>query len=181
MSDGERRKSGAVEERERLIVEIERAFAETPPPDPITVCGSDCPECSDLTREFYGRRWREIDDAKLEANRSLSFFTPEAFCYFLPAYLRYSLRHFVLFSEVCEFTVYNLTVNLGAANNPEGAGSRISWIQERLSLLDRRQAAIVLRFLTLVSEDEELSGFHYDIGQGISDLKDKLGELHLLD
>jgi hypothetical protein len=170
-------KTATTDERERLVAEIEQTFPENPLPNPITVCGSDCPECRDITTEFYGQRWSEIDDAKLEANKSLSFFTPEAFCYLLPAYLRYSLRHFDLSSEVCEFKVYTLTVNIGVAKDP----SRTSWMRERLSCLDRRQAEIVLRFLTLVSEDEELSGFHYDIAQVVSDLKDTLHELNLLD
>jgi len=78
---------------------------------------------------------------------------------------------------VCEFTVYSLTVDLSATKDP----ARTSWLRERMSRLDRRQAEIVLRFLTLVSEDEELSGFHYDIGQLISDLNNMLRELKLLD
>jgi len=52
----DQKKRKPAEERERLIAEVEQAFAETPLPDPITSCGSDCPECSDLTKEFYGRR-----------------------------------------------------------------------------------------------------------------------------
>jgi len=168
---------GPAAERAALIAEIEQAFATNPLPHPITTCGSDCPECRDITAEFYGRSWPEIDNAKLEANKSMSFFTAQAFHYFLPAYLRYSLRHFDLNSEVCEFTVYALTPDLNGIKDP----ARISWLRERLSCLDRKQAEIVLRFLVLVSQDEELGEFHYDIQECISSVRELLNNLKLLD
>ena len=168
--------TGAAAERIQLIAEIEQAFEASLLPNPITECGSDCPECSAITAEFYEQPWLQIEDAKIEANKSLSFFTPKAFHYFLPAYLRYSLRHFDLNSEVCEFTVYALTPNLGREDP-----ARTAWLRERLSCFDRKQAEIVVRFLTLVSQDEELSGFHYDIEEGISDLRGLLRDLKLLD
>jgi len=170
----EEKGTGSAAERIELIAEIEQTFEARPLPHPIAEC--DCPGCRDLTADFYGRQWLEIDDAKLEANKSLSFFAPKAFHYFLPAYLRYSLRHFNLGSEVCEFTVYALTPNLGREDPV-----RTAWLRERLSCFDRKQAEIVVRFLTLVLQDEELSGFHYDIEEGISDLRGLLRDLKLLD
>ena len=57
----------------------------------------------------------------------------------------------------------------------------MAWMRERFLCFDRRQVDIVLRFLTLVSEDEELSGFHYNIEEEISGLKGLLRDLKLLD
>lgn len=168
--------SSAAEERARFIAEIERAFAATPLPERITDCDPDCPECNAITAEFYGRQWKEIDDAKIEANRSMSFFTPNAFHYFLPAYLRYSLKHFNLDSDVCEFTVYALMPSTGSEDP-----ARTAWLRERLSCFDRKQAEIVVRFLTLVSQDEELRDFHYDIEEIIASVKGLLRDIKLQD
>jgi len=171
----EEKGTGSAAERIELIAEIEQTFEARPLPHPIAEC--DCPGCRDLTADFYGRQWLEIDDAKLEANKSLSFFAPKAFHYFLPAYLRYSLRHFNLDSAVCEFTVYALAPTGDLVKDP----SRTAWMRERLICFDRKQAEVILRFLALVSQDEELSGFHYDIGEGISYLTGLLRDLKLLD
>lgn len=167
-------------ERMRLIAEIDQAFPARPLPERITDCDPDCPECNAITAEFYGQQWQVIDDAKIEANKSMSFFSPKAFHYLLPAYLRYSLRHFAFNSDnsdVCEFMVYALTPDLGASTEP----SRAAWMRERFSLLDRKQAEIVVGFLTLISRDEELRDFHYDIDEIIGSLKGLLRELKVLD
>ena len=164
-------------DRNLLIAAIDEAFASIPLPVSITECDPDCPECNDLTAEFQGRRWQELDDARIEANYSLSLLTPRAFHYFLPAYLRFSLRHFNLNSRVCEFTVYAVMPSEEIRKNP----SRMAWMRERVSCLNRKQAETVLWFLTLVSQDAELSNFHYDIEEGISCLKNMLRELKLMD
>jgi hypothetical protein len=164
-------------DRNLLIAAIEQAFASIPLPGLITVCDPDCPECNDLTTEFQGWRWQDLDDGKIEANYSLSLFSPQAFCHFLPAYLRYALRHFNMDSRVCEFTVYAVTPSEEIRKNP----SLMAWMRERLSGLDRKQAETVLWFLTLVSQDAALSDFHYDIEEGISCLKALLRDLKLTD
>lgn len=174
MSSGNQ--TGSASERTQLIAEIERAFAARPLPARTTDCDPDCPECNAITADFYGRQWEEIDDAKIAANRSMSFFTPNAFRYFLPAYLRYSLKHFNLDSDVCEFTVYGLTPSMGSED-----AAKTAWLREQLICFDRKQAEIVVRFLMLVSQDEELSGFHYNIEETITSLKGLLHDLKLWD
>lgn len=45
-------------------------------------------ECVDIKAAFHGKAWKKIPwQLLVEQNSGLSFFTPEAFCYYLPAYL----------------------------------------------------------------------------------------------
>jgi len=164
------------DEKARLIVAVEEAFSATPLPSAITDC--DCPWCSDLLAEFQGRPWLEIEDAKIAANwTALASLSPEGFHYILPAYLRHSLKHFNLDSEVCEYTIYSLTPNAEMMKNPRISKSTYA----RLKCFNRKQVEVILQFLALVSRDEELSDFHSEFEENVSRLKGLLKEVNLLD
>lgn len=159
----------------RLISAIEKGFPVRPMPTRITEC--PCPECRDLHCAFYGREWKGISDRTLEANfSSLSLFSPQAFSYFLPAYLTYSLKHFVLFCDVLEFTIYALSPDAKFTKDP----TRANWMKDRFKPLNETQCDVILKFLSLVARDEDLSGFHTQLDRGISHLKDVLRDLSLL-
>jgi Family of unknown function (DUF6714) len=164
------------DERTGLIAAIEKAFDATPAPQSITDC--DCLWCRDVVADFSGRLWPEMEDARIKANySSLASLSPQAFHYFLPAYLRHSLKHFNLNSEVCEYTVYAVAPNAEVMKD----SSAIERMRERLRHFDRKQAEIILHFLELVAGDAELSDYHTDTGECISNLKGLMRDLNLLD
>lgn len=71
---------------ERLARRIETAFADTPYPAAITSGASD--ESCDVALLFHGMRWPWLTAEYLDLqSAALAFFEPEAFRYFLPAYL----------------------------------------------------------------------------------------------
>jgi hypothetical protein len=74
--------------RERLIQSIERAFEPTPrPPDEQSALGWDY-EVAEIQHDFRGLDWRHLHPDFLSFHSSaLSFFSPSAFRYFLPAFL----------------------------------------------------------------------------------------------
>lgn len=85
-----------MEDEERaLVAQIEQAFTNTsyPPEVKITNCKWNCPECTEITEAFHGKHWSSLTDvAALRYNSAaLSLFTPEAFRFYLPAYLRAAL------------------------------------------------------------------------------------------
>lgn len=76
---------------------IEEAFADVPYPGDgnITRCPYNCTECTRVALYFKGKGQTEHNEADLRANHvALSLFTPEAFQYFLPAFMLMSLSSY---------------------------------------------------------------------------------------
>ena len=75
---------------------IQSAFADVQHPgkDKTTKCTwPGCPECEDISQTFGGKSALSVEDGVLAEHTALPLFTPEAFHYFIPAYMLYSLRH----------------------------------------------------------------------------------------
>jgi hypothetical protein len=82
------------DEIELLKTQIRQAFASTPPPDPSNLRNSsESEEPYLLEDEFRDKRdWTLLDPEFIDRSpdgfgTALSFFSPEAFRYYLPAYL----------------------------------------------------------------------------------------------
>ncbi len=59
------------------------------------IVSHECDECCEVGRIFANLDWKTIEPQFLENNYDkLPVFSPEAFHFFLPAYLIYSLEHF---------------------------------------------------------------------------------------
>jgi hypothetical protein len=77
-----------------LIEKIERAFANTQYPGDENIANKDhCGECEELYLQFKGKHWSELTDVEFLRyhNAGLSLFNPEAFRFYLPAYMRAAL------------------------------------------------------------------------------------------
>jgi hypothetical protein len=73
---------------------IEVAFANVPYPgdNNITHCPYHCAECRRVAEYFKGKQWTGYPIEELRNNNvALSLFTPEAFQYFLPAFMLASI------------------------------------------------------------------------------------------
>jgi hypothetical protein len=76
---------------------IEEAFAGVPYPgdDNITRCPYHCSECARLAAFFKGRTVKDLTGDELRAHHvALTLFTPEAFQFFLPAFMFASLDRY---------------------------------------------------------------------------------------
>ncbi len=76
---------------------IEEAFAEVPYPgdDNITRCPYNCPECREMADYFKGKTWTGHAAKDLrERHTALLLFTPEAFQYFIPAFMFAALNSY---------------------------------------------------------------------------------------
>ncbi len=73
---------------------IESTFADAPyPGDDRITDHEDCLECAEIAEYFRGTSWRVHSLAKLwEHHAALSLFTPDAFHYFLPAFMLATLE-----------------------------------------------------------------------------------------
>lgn len=83
------------EELSVLLCQLDEAFGHLPIPSAGRLIRDDCLyglEASEIHEKFRGRHWRDLNVGDLlgEAD-SLAYFTPEAFRFFLPAFIRISL------------------------------------------------------------------------------------------
>jgi hypothetical protein len=90
------------------------------------------------------RDWRDVPDAAIrECPVALSFLDPESWRFYLPAYIRYGLRH------PTEGTVDDAIFHL----DPAGIRQRERITEERYGILDARQVRAVCSFLLFASQN----------------------------
>jgi hypothetical protein len=71
---------------------IEQAFTDVPAPDEDSLAASVGEEALEETDPFRGKQWQDLDPDFVEAHlNGLFWFSPEAFHYYLPAFLRAGL------------------------------------------------------------------------------------------
>jgi hypothetical protein len=90
--------SGPPSKAEELRQQIEAAFAETkyPGDDRLVYDNTgDHLECNEVAAAFRGRDWRQLSqDILRRHSQSLFFLTPEAYRFYLPAYLNAATLHY---------------------------------------------------------------------------------------
>lgn len=151
------------ENNDVFIQKVLSAFDGVPYPKGV-IAPHECEECWELENTFENKNWKTIDDKIVEENFSnLSLFSSEAFNYFLPAYLTYSLKNFND-NFVCEFTIYALTPN----NNG------LDYWNYRFEKFTDEQMNVIYDFLSLVLEksDDNFDFFHEQVKLGMSNLKE---------
>ena len=103
------------DEIDQLKNDIKEAFKDLDPPESTNIALHECEECAGVRQAFANLRWQELDEDFLKENFGvIPLFSPEAFRYYLPAYLLYTLENFDdKYSEICEFTLYAITPDNG--------------------------------------------------------------------
>ena len=127
---------------EHLKKEIIRTFSQTKQPDKNNIALHECEECRGLMKDFANVRWQNIKSELLEKSYDkLPLFSSQAFNYFLPSFLTYTLNNFDdEFSNVCEFTLYAVTPD----KNWKDKDGKISdyWIEKFSSFTDQQMKVI---------------------------------------
>lgn len=142
---------------ENLKRKIIEAFTDVSYPNGV-IAPHECDKCRKLRKTFYRKNWKTIDSKILEENYSkLPLFSSEAFQYFLPAYLIYSLENFND-NDVCEFTIYNLSES--EKELKENLDFYRKYFQERFGNFTMEQVNSIYEFLSLV-ESEENEDFEF--------------------
>ena len=108
---------------EQMLQKIEEKFSDVAPPAKNNITSCICDECKAVQTGLAGKLcdgWRDIDEARIEKHfNCLPILSPEAFHYFLPAYLAYSLKHFDPGNDVCYFTLCALCPDKDWKENEE--------------------------------------------------------------
>lgn len=155
------------EKLEKLKQRILTAFDDVPYPEGL-IAPHECDECYEIRKTFAGSDWKTIDPKVLEENFGIiSLFSSQAFHYFLPAYLIYSLNRF---SEkdntTLEFTVYAITPGKEAVEN------RFDYWRERFEEFNSEQMSCIYEFLDFVRQDESHYSFIDDVIKGEKNLRE---------
>jgi hypothetical protein len=131
---------------EQLKSEVIKVFAEVEQPAKGNIVLCECEECRGVRKDFTNIKWQKASDKLLEGNYDkIPLLSPEAFNYFLPTYLLYTLNNFDgMFSDVCEYTLYAVTPN---KNWKDENGSVTSFWKEKFSLFTSAQMNVIYHFL----------------------------------
>jgi hypothetical protein len=150
----------ATEEGE-IIEEIRSAFAGVPrgattihEAEVMDVYGTDA-QRQEARRIDTEEQWDEIHPGSIaDCTAALSYLDPEAWRFYLPAYMTWTLRHFHLgaayggATTVPDHTIYSLDLS---GHDPGVREHKM----ERFRLLDEAQSRAVCRFLYLMAEHDD--------------------------
>lgn len=100
--------------KDALIALIEQAFADTVYPEgaKITDCSwQNCDECREIAEAFEGKHWTSVRNARFlrKYHEALPLFQPEAFRFYLPAYMIVNLKSRAYLGIMPESITFNLT------------------------------------------------------------------------
>jgi len=131
-----------------LIARIEKAFAEVRREGGITLaegqvidrCGREA-ERKQARTQATARRWQDIPDAELEKYaHALCFLDPKGFRFYLPAFMRWSLRHL----ETAKADPMNSAIYALSPSANKGVSQHNL---ERWSLFTPEQRHVIFKFL----------------------------------
>ena len=136
--------------RDQLIADIEAAFREVERGAGETLREADWEGAG--TEDQRGearsldtdRTWLEIPDDVIDRHEAaLTFVDPEGFRYYLPAFMRWALRHYHDSDRITVDTaIYNLCPSKGSPQRSK----------ERFELFNEEQSKVICRFLRLMAE-----------------------------
>lgn len=138
-----------VESKAELVEFIKASFPCVSPPG--EVIEHFCDECLSLQNAFKGKTWTEVSDNTIVENYDkLPLFTPEAFAFYVPAFMTYALGDPAFRDEIVrEFLVYSFS----PSNDP---GSKSFWNLRKAKLSAEQCTAICTFLNTIRLEDETI-------------------------
>ena len=132
---------------EPTLETIEAAFADAPRPPDGELLHERCSDDNDIVALYGVAHWRELDDATVEREyAALSFLSPAGFRHFIPAYLRFALRHLDTGAAAVDSTIWSLS-----PYRYDDPGLQ-AFTESKLEPLDDRQRAAAVAFLDAVRE-----------------------------
>lgn len=156
------------EDRDRVIAEIEEAFDGVSREDGITLHEADAIDSHASEDELQRARdkdcesrWQDVPDAAIEGGAdSLAHFDAKGLRYYLPAYMRWTIRHGADSRSVSsDFVIYTLARSVGSGE----------YFEERIAGFTPAQCRAICRFL------------HYIVASGEPDFERDVARKALAD
>lgn len=152
------------EKATHLRAKIEQHFASAKQPSKEHITECDCWECLELRDRLSKVSGRYLDAETLKTNLVLPLLSPEAFIFFLPAYILFSIDN-----PRDEAGIYEHTVNVLTPGKDDDSSA--AFYISRLRLFTTEQLQVILEFLDLVASDPESFLFYTNIDRGKPRLK----------
>lgn len=129
--------------RQELAQQVEIAFSDVPYPGDDNIAKSPNTSLSSgISTLFVGKNWQEVPLSSLFQERlSLGLFTPEAFCYFFPAFLRAVLLHSDQMDTLWENLFFDLT--------PPENEIKMGVFLDKVSRFNQQQIEVIKAFIKL--------------------------------
>jgi hypothetical protein len=122
-----------------LAERIEAAFESVPPP-PTDRVVTPTYDDEGVTGFFKGKHWRDVSIDELRTHHvALSFFSPEAFHYYVPAFMLAELRDPIAAGQIGPSLLFHFSRPEEPSWEPE--------LRQRLALLTAEQKAVVADFV----------------------------------
>jgi hypothetical protein len=130
---------------EDALAQIDAAFAAAPRPSDDALLHEDCFDDNDIAALYAFAHWRDVpDEVVVREYAALSFLSPAGYRQFIPAYMRFSLRHLDGGDAAVDSTIWSLGLD-DYSDERMRAFTRSKWGE-----LDAAQRAAVLAFLRAV-------------------------------
>ncbi|GMG90245.1 DUF6714 family protein [Cupriavidus metallidurans] len=145
------------------------AFSDVEPPPLWSIVGSrEGHEPALVEKTFAGKLWDELTDDELDRDPALSFFSAEAFRYFLPAYLIRELDgHEFQQNHLAFVLTYGLTDDeRSKLVNPRRYGDLTAWdtAVHKFAPLTKKQVMAIVAFLKFrMEQDRQDDPFDYQL------------------
>jgi hypothetical protein len=164
-------------DRDTIKTEIREAFAALDYPGDWCLRGSnEGEEPFLLEEEFRGKtNWQSLDPAFLDRapngfGSALSFFSDEAFRFYLPAYLIADMDGCLEFADPLFHLCHGLQDSSRSERvNPRRYGERTWWDEacHKFAMFTRPQAKAIVAYLQFRSQAEEIPDFRKPIGEAL--------------
>ena len=117
-----------VDATEAIVNEIKGAFTDVPHPGDDLMLHPQCMDDNDVEEFYGGIHWHDVPGEIIERNNaSLCFFSPEAYRFYLPAYLIWVLNNFATSNSfTLDSTIYSLAPEVAPLLILRGLSTR-SW------------------------------------------------------
>jgi hypothetical protein len=160
-----------------IVQAIREAFPVAGPPDPDALFRANLTlyrpfEAEELRHELAGKAWTDIDESFVDSQADwLAFLSPQAFRYYLPAWLVYGADYRAA-GYAADFTAAYLAGPDPGRNMPRHQS-------EHLTALDDVQRGVVIRWLTYLvdSYPDEDPGWLRQKGLTVDDIRADLESL----
>lgn len=134
---------------DRTVLErVAAAFANHPKPPDEALLNRHCCECLETSEAFAGTAWQDVTLEQLLAGRETALLTVEAWRYYLPAAITWSVRDPKAVDVIADNLVHQLTP-------PGEDGALAEWFEPRARGFTLDQRAAIADFLEWFAERDE--------------------------
>ena len=138
---------------DELIAEIESAFAGGVPLPDDTLLHPECMDDVDILDFYGGLRREDMTDEQIVRNyAALTAFSPQAFQYYLPTFMIWTLRNI----DTIEYATESTLVALDPGTDKEMLHD---FRKSHFTALTAAQRAVIRKFLWRLAEDDDLGEF----------------------